>query len=234
MPGIATGKVIPMPAGKKSLLHIVFGTIKDHGPLHKRFQSGEWRQTPMELRLYPKTPFPDIAPLAAVREASFDAAWVIHTLEYLYAHQVPQFFQNLRRILKKDGLLFVTAPDAQKAAESGYRFGLEKQLYQTGLGPVAAIDLIYGFRPGLASDPVHHAHHTGFSPGSLGTRIREAGFADIKVQRDGYKLWAAAYVRHPMPERNEVEILGPNINDMMVKRDEIDQEPYLWKGFPPK
>ncbi len=230
----ATGQVIHLPAGKKSVLHVAFGTVKDHGPLHKRFQGEQWRSTPLELRMHAKTPFPDLSPLYALRDANFDAAWLIHTLEYLYAYQIPEILSQLRRILKNDGLLLFTVPDAQKAAESAYRQGMEKPLYQTRLGPVAAIDLLYGFRPGLLNDPVHHAHRTGFSPGSLGTRVREAGFADIKVQRDGYKLWAAAYKRHPMPERNEMQILGPDVNEMMSKRDELDQEPYLWKGFPPK
>jgi hypothetical protein len=60
---------------------------------------------------------------------------------------------------------------------------LTEPAYLSPMGPVAPLDIIFGFRPSLAQGNVFMAHHTGFTGRSLSAALLEAGFAATLVQR---------------------------------------------------
>jgi hypothetical protein len=87
----------------------------------------------------------------------------------------------------------ITVPDLQMVAEMVARGGLMETAYVAPAGPIAPIDMLYGFRPALAAGNLHMAHRTGFTAGSLEAALKQAGFATTAVLRDGHwALWAVA------------------------------------------
>ncbi|MCB2081557.1 MAG: methyltransferase domain-containing protein [Rickettsiales bacterium] len=233
----ATVSVLPAPTpGKKQVLQVVLGKRDEHGGLHSRFHNDSWEEICAEiLPSKDLTKNHDVSTLTQLPSGRFDAVWCIHTLEFFFIHHIPALLKIFQRILKPGGYLFATTPDLQKAAEKLYRNGADVTLYGTKIAPISALDIIYGLRPNLQKQPETTLHRCGYSAGMLGRTLKEAGFHDIKVQRDGYRLWAIAHHRPDLAgQEAKLTIQGPDINEIMQKRDNIDQEPNQWKGFPPK
>ena len=70
---------------------------------------------------------------------------------------------------------------------------LENTVYESPAGPVAAIDMVFGFRPSVARGNAFMAHRTGYTADSLGKKFSAAGFQRINVERKRLDLWVIAY-----------------------------------------
>lgn len=89
--------------------------------------------------------------------------------------------------------MLVTMPDLQQVAHLVAEGRLEDAAYQSALGPVAPLDMLYGFRPALAAGNHFMGHPTGFTASTLERLLAAAEFEHVKVMRDGhYGLWARA------------------------------------------
>jgi len=65
--------------------------------------------------------------------------------------------------------------------------------YTFPAGPVAPLDMVYGFRPELARGNLFMAHRTGFTARTRSNARRHAGFAQVHVKRIArLGLWAVA------------------------------------------
>ena len=122
----------------------------------------------------------------SVASQTFDAIWSSHTLEHLYAHEVP-CVGEFKRVLKPDGFALITLPDLEAVASLILDRGLDKVAYTSAAGPIAPLDMLFGH---LVRGQVHMAHKTGFTSGSLGQRFVDAGFPMVLVKRQGLELWA--------------------------------------------
>ncbi len=177
----------------KTVLHVGCGAYNPN-KLHQRFNRDEWRELRFDID-------PDVKPdilgdmtdMAAVGDESVDAIWSSHNIEHLYPHQVEVAFREFQRVLRPGGFVFITLPDIQAVARHVVEGNLEEPLYVSPAGPVSAIDILYGFRPSLARGNLFMAHRTGFTAGTLATRLENVGFQAVKVQSVKLDLWAVGY-----------------------------------------
>lgn len=124
-----------------------------------------------------------ITDLSRVADGSADAVWSSHTLEHLFAHEVPVALSEFRRVLKEDGFVCIVVPDLQVIADLIATDRLMETIYDSPAGPVSAHDMIWGFSPALASGKTAMAHHCGFTPTPFLKSLTDAGFEEILLRR---------------------------------------------------
>lgn len=133
--------------------------------------------------------------MSAVADALVDAVFSSHNLEHLYPHEVPVALREFLRVLTPAGFAVVTCPDLQSVCALVAEDRLLETAYTAPAGPVAPLDMLYGFRPALASGNLFMAHRCGFTQKVLAGTLRAAGFAAVASSRRGhphYDLWAVA------------------------------------------
>lgn len=107
----------------------------------------------------------------------YDAILCQHCLEHLYPHDVQKALAEFYRVLAPDGWLMLFVPDLEDARPT------DEVLFESPAGPIAGIDLFYGFRPALAAGMTYMAHHTGFTQHTLRAAVETAGFVGGVVTR---------------------------------------------------
>lgn len=186
-------------ADERLLLHVGCGratkSSSGSGFQSPGFQSDDWREIRLDID-------PDVAPdvvcsmldMAPVPDASVDAVCSSHNIEHLYPHEVGLALAEFLRVLKPDGLLVLTCPDLQSVCRLIAEDKLTETAYIAPAGPIAPLDILYGYRPPLAAGNLFMAHRTGFTLTSLMVALRESGFAKMYgYQREGYfDLWVLA------------------------------------------
>jgi SAM-dependent methyltransferase len=161
---------------KRALLHVGCGS----DPLP------DWLQTFSETRLDIS---PEVSPdiVASMLDMGdigpYDAVLCQHALEHLFEHEVAQAVSEFRRVLKPGGHLIVIVPDLQDVQAT------EEVLLMSPAGPITGLDMIYGYRKAIPSNP-HMQHKTGFMADTL--RKVLTGFSKVSVERIGnYNLLGA-------------------------------------------
>lgn len=180
-------------APQRIVLHVGCGPANP-AKLHAHFRNPGWREVRLDID-------PHVAPdivasitaMTPVADASVDAVWSSHNLEHLEAFQVPQALGEFLRVLKPGGFLLITLPDLQAVAAHVAADNLEEPLYQAPAGPIAAIDILFGFRRAIAQGNTFMAHRTGFTATTLARHLRCRGFTNIRTERRRFDLWAVAY-----------------------------------------
>lgn len=178
---------------QKKVLHVGCGV---HTPdkLHETFRGPDWLEVRLDIN--PKVE-PDIVAsitdMRAVPDAAYEALYSSHNLEHLHPHEVPLALAEFRRVLKPYGFALITVPDLQQVAEYVAADRAEETILMTNRGPIAPLDVLFGFRPFLAAGNAFMAHNFGFTASTLRAALLQAGFAAVDVQRDGeFNLWATA------------------------------------------
>lgn len=190
----ATSATIALDPGlQQTVLHAGCGPARRRD-LPPGFQTLAWREVRYDID--PEAT-PDIqgsiTDMAAVASGSIDALYNSHVIEHLYPHEVPVALAEFRRVLKPEGFVVLACPDLQSIAEQVATGKLLEPAYQSGAGPIAAIDMLYGFRPSLAAGNLFMAHRTGFTAASIAAQFGAAGFARTLTARSAtYDLWAIA------------------------------------------
>ncbi len=124
-----------------------------------------------------------IAAMPTVEAESFDAVYCSHVLEHLFAHEVPMALREFHRVLKPDGQLLIKVPDLQSI---GGKLALDQAdhiLYQSAMGVIAPLDMIYGLRSSIAAGNQFMAHRTGFTASVLRIALGSAGFVEVETDR---------------------------------------------------
>jgi SAM-dependent methyltransferase len=144
--------------------------------------------------------------------ARFDAVYCSHNLEHYYRHDVPRVLAGFLHVLKPDGFSEIRVPDLEavfRKVTSG-DLDLEDDLYASPSGPIAVIDVIYGWSKEIESSGEHFfAHKTGFTAKSLAATIQRAGFREVWMAPafTVYELRALAFKQASTPEqRNRLGI----------------------------
>jgi len=178
---------------KKTVLHVGCGNLALNVEL---FDQRQWQEVRLDID---PAVNPDIVnsitDMKAVPERSVDVIWSAHNLEHLYAGEVVIALQEFYRVLKPNGLVMITLPDVQAVAREVAEGRLEEPLYHCPLGPIAAIDILWGHRAAINSGNHHMAHKTGFTRQSLEKNLTIANFQKITIKSVGWDLWATAYKR---------------------------------------
>ena len=177
----------------KRVLHVGCGP---HTPekLHKTFRGDGWLEVRLDIN--PATR-PDIVAsitkMDCVDDASYEALYSSHNLEHLHPHETALALAEFRRVLKPYGFALITVPDLQQVAKRIAEDKAEEPILMTNKGPIAPLDVLYGFRPFLAAGNLFMAHNYGFTASTLHAALKSAGFASVTVERDGaFNLWATA------------------------------------------
>lgn len=107
---------------------------------------------------------------------TYDVVFCHHALEHLYPHDVGKALCEFHRVLRPGGAAVVFVPDLEDARPT------DEVLFVSPSGPIAGLDLFYGFRERLRDEP-YMAHHTGFVAGTLKNAFQGAGFTKVATQR---------------------------------------------------
>ncbi|HJP67423.1 MAG TPA: methyltransferase domain-containing protein [Sphingomicrobium sp.] len=162
--------------------------------LHAVFGPGQWQETRFDVDARAE---PDvIGSMTNLRphfsDASFDAIWSSHSLEHLYAYEIPLALAEFRRILKPDGFALITCPDLETVMTLFLEHGSDHVVYRSAVGPITPLDMMFGHGRSIASGNVHMAHRSGLTAERLGGLLLRAGFAEAITRRQGVDLWALA------------------------------------------
>lgn len=166
--------------------------------LHPLFAGQRWEQ--VRLDIDPGAMPNVVGSITDMREhvptGSFDAVWCSHTLEHLFAHEVPLAISEFRRILKQDGFVLIRSPDLEAIASLIVERGTECVAYQSPAGPITPLDVLFGHSASIARGKVHMGHKTGFTSARMGRLLLDAGFPDVFVKPENLELWALALMQN--------------------------------------
>ena len=134
--------------------------------------------------------------MSAVVSESVDAIFSSHNIEHLYPHEVPLAFKEFLRVLKPEGFLVLTCPDLKSVCALVAEDKLVDAAYTSPAGPIAPIDVLYGYRPAMEQGNLFMAHRCGFTQKVLDGTLRACGFQTIASAARGrapfFDLWAVA------------------------------------------
>ena len=177
----------------KQVLHVGCRPA-DPAKLPLFFRTPAWRE--VRLNVDPACALGIVASVTSMAEAAtagFAAVFSSHHLEHLYPHEVPTALKEFHRVLTADGFALISVPDLKSVARLIADDQLEDIAYLSEDGPIAPLDIVYGFRPALARGNFFAAHRTGFTARTLSSALRQAGFAQVSVKRIArFGLWAVA------------------------------------------
>ena len=129
--------------------------------------------------------------LSSVADQSVDSVFSSHNIEHLYPHEVPLALSEFRRVLKPNGFVLVTCPDLQSVCSLVAQDKLTDPAYQSGQGPIAPIDILYGHRASMQAGNLFMAHRSGFTRKVLAATLSASGFASlVQVRPTHFDLWA--------------------------------------------
>ncbi len=148
----------------------------------KGFRNGEWQEVRFDID-------PDCRPdivgtildMKAVPDESMDAVYSSHNIEHVYYHEVPLVLSEFKRVLKPDGFCVIFCPDIQEVARFMAEGLMDDPLYQSTMGPISPLDIMYGHSASIEDGKVYMAHKTGFSLKLLAKRVEEAGFQRFRA-----------------------------------------------------
>ena len=162
--------------------------------LHPAFRNGDWDEVRLDIDpgASPDLVGSFVDMRALVPAQSFDAVWSSHSLEHLYAHEVPSALGEFKRVLKPDGFALITCPDLEAVAALVLHHGLDHEAYVSPMGPITPLDMLFGHSGAIAHGSTFMAHNTGFTCSLLGHLLANAGFPVVLAKRDNVDLWALA------------------------------------------
>jgi SAM-dependent methyltransferase len=174
--------------------------------LHPAFRNGAWQEVRMDVD-------PRVAPdivgsledLGQIADKSFDAVYCSHSLEHLYHHDVVFAIRGIARILRQDSFALITAPDLEPIAALVVQGRAEAVAYMSPIGPITALDMLYGHAASIAAGNQFMAHKTGFTEDRIARLLLEARFEEVQVVKGpSYDLFALAL----MPEADKDRIVA--------------------------
>ncbi len=184
----------PNGSPSKTFLHVGCGPLRKDSTT-RGFNSDDW----VELRLdINEAVQPDIVgtmtDMSRVEDSSVDAVFSSHNIEHLFPHEVPLALNEFMRALKPDGFAVITCPDLKSVCALVAEDKLTDAAYQSPAGPIAPIDILYGYRQSIAMGNTYMAHRCGFTEKVLVNSLQAAGFATvISIARpESFDLWAVA------------------------------------------
>ncbi|MBN8530867.1 MAG: class I SAM-dependent methyltransferase [Alphaproteobacteria bacterium] len=162
-----------------------------------------------------------------VPDGAFDAVFAPQNLKALPAHRVIPALGEMRRCLKEGGFLLASAPDLMKLAEFITQHRLEETLYESKIGPITPLDMLFGPTALISQGVPHMEHRTGFTALTLGRKLKAAGFFNIQIYRKDLEVVAQGFnITDPNAKREEkIAIHDPNQKDPNVLTDELDVPP---------
>lgn len=151
----------------------------------------------------------DARELAQQPAAAFDAVYCSHNLEHYYRHDVRKVLAGFAHVLKPGGFVHIVVPDIAAVMRHVVGTGMDigDVLYQSPAGPIAVLDVIYGYGVEIErSGNPFYAHKTGFSQQSLIAALQAAGFAAVYSGTGNFEVVAYGFVG--LPPAEHARLLG--------------------------
>jgi len=159
----------------KTFLNVGCGQISETQILG--FDDGNWNEIRFDID---EDVNPDIVgtltDMKSVDTASVDAIYSAYNIDHIYPHEVPIALGEFYRVLKDDGLVVIKCPDIQRVCEEIVQDKLLETLYESPIGPVSAIDIMYGNRREISEGNYYMEKKVGFTYSVLNGAFAEAGF----------------------------------------------------------
>jgi ubiquinone/menaquinone biosynthesis C-methylase UbiE len=175
-------------------LHVGCGS-KRKAQTTKGFNTPEWEEIRLDID---RAVQPDIigsmTDMKAIAAQSVDAVYSSHNIEHLYAYEVPIALGEFLRVLKPNGLAVITCPDLQSVCTLVADNKLTQAAYQSSMGPITPLDILYGHQASIQKGNVYMAHRCGFTRDVLSGSLRYAGFTSVIAfsRPKNFDLWAFA------------------------------------------
>ena len=162
----------------KTFLHVGCGT--ENKSSCSGFDNDNWKEIRFDID---KNVNPDIVgtltDMKLVETGSVDAVYSSHNIEHIFPHEVPIALREFYRVLKEDGMVSISCPDLQSVCEAVAQDKLLEPLYESDIGPISPIDILYGWRERIEEGNEYMAHKGGFTYSVLNGAFHEAGFKAI-------------------------------------------------------
>ena len=143
----------------------------------KGFDNDDWKEIRFDID---EDVNPDIVgtltDMSLVETASVDAVYSAYNIDHIYAHEVPIALGEFFRVLKDDGFVVIKCPDLQSVAEAIAQDKLLDTLYISPIGPISAIDIMYGNRQEISDGNIFMEKKVGFTYSVLNGSFAEVGF----------------------------------------------------------
>lgn len=190
------------------------------GPTHKNqttrgFDTPHWIEVRLDIDPAAE---PDvlgtITDMSEVADSSIDAVFSSHNIEHLYPHEAPLALGEFLRVLTSDGFAVITCPDLQSVCALVADDKLMEPAYHSPAGPIAPLDILYGYRPALARGNHFMAHRSGYTQRVLATALLRAGFATVtsRARPNHFDLWALA-TKSPKSEKEMNDLASTHFPD---------------------
>ena len=115
-----------------------------------------------------------IVELDFIEDNSIELVETYHTVEHLWPEEVPKFFKEMKRIIKKGGKLIIECPDLEKCIKLIKEGGLIGLRGIYGAGPEDKIEV------GRMRNNIYTIHKTGFTKDIFKKYLEENGFKIIR------------------------------------------------------
>ena len=159
----------------KTLLHVGCASLNILDL--KGFNNDNWTEIRFDID---ETRNPDIVgtivDLSLVETGSVDAVYSAYNLDHIYPHEVPITLKEFFRVLKNDGIAIIKCPDIQSVCEAIGKDKLLDTFYQSPVGPITPIDILFGNRKAIAKGNEFMAKKGGFTYSVLDGVLHQAGF----------------------------------------------------------
>ena len=159
----------------KTLLHVGCG-FSNISNL-KGFNVDDWSEIRLDINEKVK---PDIlgtlTDMTLVETQSVDAIYSAYNIDHIYAHEVPLALKEFHRVLKEDGIAIIRCPDIQSVCEVVAQDKLLEPLFESPIGPIFPIDILFGSRKAIAKGNEYMAKKVGFTYSVLNSLFADAGF----------------------------------------------------------
>jgi hypothetical protein len=176
----------------KKFLHVGCG-VNTKSSTTKGFNTADWLEIRYDID---KSVNPDyvgsMTDMGVIDDGSVEGIFSSHNIEHLYAHEVPLALAEFFRVLNDDGVVVVTCPDLKSVCELVGQDMLTETVYESPAGPIAPIDMLYGYRPDLQQGKLFMAHRCGFTEKVLSGTFQAAGFMSNATMSRGapyFDLW---------------------------------------------
>ena len=134
--------------------------------------------------------------MSVVQNESVDAIFSSHNIEHLYFHEIPIALSEFYRVITKEGYVVITCPDLQSVCSLVAEDKMEEVAYMSPAGPIAPVDMLFGYRAAIQNGNIYMAHNTGFTQKTLIKSFENIGFTrTISIKRPSpyFDIWMVAF-----------------------------------------
>ena len=145
----------------------------------------------------------DSRELISLESEQFDMIYCSHNLEHYYEHDVKKVLNGFKHVLKSGGGIHIIVPDMEELFKTivEKKLDISDDLYQSAIGPIRVIDVIYGYSKQIEKSGMDYfSHKTGFTLKSIFKVVNDAGFENIHGIRNGFNITLIAFKEKPNKE----------------------------------